>query len=77
MSWYYSEVKQLDPFIFLPKTYHIRSGEVNNQPFREFIRNESQYVDKVWIVKPGENTNRGIGITVASFNEVGRLIRKR
>jgi hypothetical protein len=29
----------------------------------------------VWIIKPGENTNRGNGINVArDLNEIGKLI---
>ena len=77
MHWYYEEVKKVDPFTILPKTYHIRSGEVNNLPFKKFLECEGDKPDRVWIVKPGENTNRGNGINVASFNEVSRLIRRR
>lgn len=68
---------KIDPFTYLPKTYHIKSGEVNNLPFQKFLKAEGDKPDRVWIVKPGENTNRGNGINVASFNEVAKLIRRR
>ena len=77
MHWYYQQIKKVDPFIILPKTYNIRSGEVNNLPFKKFLETEGERPDAVWIVKPGENTNRGNGISVASFSEVSRLIRRR
>lgn len=32
----------------------------------------------VWIVKPGENTNRGCGIVVSKdFNEIKELVRSK
>jgi hypothetical protein len=44
---------KIDPFTYLPKTYHIKSGEVNNPSFQTFLKNESSRPDTVWIVKPG------------------------
>lgn len=67
MFWYYENIKKVDPFTILPKTYHIRSGDSNNVEFRRFMETEGSKVEQVWIVKPGENTNRGNGITVASL----------
>lgn len=32
--------------------------------------------DRVWIVKPGENTNRGNGIRLATFSTISQLLRK-
>lgn len=38
---------------------------------------ENQHnIDKVWIVKPGENTNRGKGIKLATFSTIHQLIKK-
>lgn len=77
LHWYYENIIKTDPFIYLPKTYNIKSGEVNNPSFLKFLKNESDKPDRVWIIKPGENTNRGNGISVATFNEVSKLIKKK
>ena len=62
-----------DVFNYLPQTFHIKEGLRDS----EFIRFEKYYnqlqnqinsdkseisIDNTWIVKPGENTNRGSGI---------------
>ena len=42
-----------------------------NENLRKFIA----MGDKVWIVKPGENTNRGCGITVCrEISEIKKLM---
>jgi hypothetical protein len=57
-----------DPFNYLPITYHIQEGstdsqfEIFNKQYTEF--EESSKYTNIWIVKPGENTNRGNGINV-------------
>ena len=43
----------MNPFLILPKTYHIRSGEVQNTAFKHFLEKEGNHPEKVWIVKPG------------------------
>lgn len=60
----------MDPFeCAIPLTFHIKSGQ--NDPeyikFKEvYNKFESSKVNQnVWIIKPGENTNRGSGIQVA------------
>lgn len=71
MKIYYESIGQ-DWFKVLPLTFHIKEG-VNDKEFNKFCEvfkgnDNGQYgnMDKlgksVWIVKPGENTNRGSGI---------------
>jgi tubulin--tyrosine ligase len=68
LHWYYENIMKIDPFTYLPKTYNIKSGEISSPAFQKFLKSESDKPDRVWIVKPGENTNRGNGINVASFS---------
>ena len=66
-----------DPFEVVPLTFHIKDGTGDLEfqrflvAFQEFDKQQSQEKDpdqrkarNVWIVKPGENTNRGTGINV-------------
>ncbi len=55
-----------DPFKALPVTFHIKSGL--DDP--EFLKFKAQFDSlpknqNIWIIKPGENTNRGNGISVS------------
>jgi hypothetical protein len=74
MKIYYDATGQ-DTFDHLPLTFHIKEGLAD----REFLKFEECYNNasssetlqkhpamgrELWIVKPGENTNRGCGITV-------------
>jgi tubulin--tyrosine ligase len=74
MKVYYDATNQ-NVFDYLPLTYHIKDGLAD----REFSKFEDIYNNpdksdtlvkypamgkECWIVKPGENTNRGCGITV-------------
>ena len=74
----YYELLGQDPFTSLPLTFHIKDGELDPE-FRRFeeiysqIANEAESEPElskkprnIWIVKPGENTNRGTGISVYS-----------
>jgi hypothetical protein len=51
----------------LPVTFHVKNGL--DDP--EFIRFKQNYdaahgeKNNIWIIKPGENTNRGFGISVS------------
>jgi len=74
MKVYYEAIGQ-NPFENMPLTFHIKDG-VNDSAFAKFedIYNSPDKSDalhkfpamgkELWIVKPGENTNRGCGITV-------------
>lgn len=72
MKNYYEGIGE-DPFANLPVTFHVTQGK--NDP--EFERFSNYYMnfkargleerkdphrDNVWIIKPGENTNKGHGI---------------
>lgn len=50
------------------------SNEVNEEEEEE-IEEAPQYIHNIWIVKPGENTNRGNGILVSTdIKEIDRFI---
>ena len=75
----YYEKKGVDPYLTLPVTFHIKDG-LNEPSFEEF----KQYYERnitndvnMWIIKPGENSNRGRGIQVASnFAEIEQIIEQ-
>ena len=67
MHNYYKKLS-FDPFeVAIPLTYHIKT--TNDQEFSRFIKffRKQQHEEKqnVWIIKPGENSNRGCGIEVS------------
>jgi hypothetical protein len=67
MKSYYEAIGK-DPFDVLPLTFHIKTG-LSDPSFKEFKYSFDQFASdltskNVWIVKPGENTNRGTGINV-------------
>lgn len=75
--WYnmkiYYESLGVDPFDYMPLTFHIKEGE-NDREFLKFLEvyknpqadpsliKYPRYGHAMWIIKPGENTNRGVGI---------------
>lgn len=82
MKEYYESMGQ-DVFSILPVTFHVKDGE--NDPefirfseyFNKFEQEREELPDKknVWIIKPGENSNRGNGITVSSnLEEIKTLL---
>lgn len=75
MKIYYEATGQ-NPFDTIPLTYHIKEGEndreflkfvdtFNNPQNNEVLNKYPKYGNSLWIVKPGENTNRGCGIQVS------------
>lgn len=78
----YYEAQGLDPFEYIPLTFHIKEGE-NDREFQKFLdvfnnpgKNQAlqkfnKFGTAIWIVKPGENTNRGCGINVC--REIGQI----
>ena len=68
----YFECLGEDLFKYLPLTFHIQEGsndpqfDLFNKRFEEFQNDTTskKKFQNVWIVKPGENTNRGNGINV-------------
>ncbi len=84
----YYEALGKDPFLAIPLTFHIQHG-VSDPQFEKFtevfLRSETAAgsgreeaatrEENVWIVKPGENTNRGHGISVCrSLAEIKRIV---
>lgn len=71
MCLYYRKLG-LDPFeVALPVTFHIKSQvDPEYTRFTEyFYKKLRQGTSNVWIIKPGENSNRGCGIEVANTIE--------
>lgn len=62
------EQSGLEPFDYIPVTFHVKSLKDDSlDRFKlEFSRIEEKTREKLWIVKPGENTNRGKGIKVCN-----------
>ena len=77
MTQHYRKLK-LDPFsVAIPLTYHIASS--SDLELTSFIQMYSdlarQQQPNVWIIKPGENTNRGCGIEVSNnLKDIKKLI---
>jgi tubulin polyglutamylase TTLL1 len=55
-------------FNVIPETFHIKNGE-DDPEFSVFSQRFSDYTQKIWIIKPGENTNRGNGIVICDSLE--------
>lgn len=80
------ESKNQDPFQFIPVTYHISKG-IDDPVYEKFLiyfkkLEEQKKTDKsfrnIWICKPGENTNRGNGISVCSgIDDIRHRLRGR
>jgi len=69
----------VDPFeVAIPLTFHIKSKQ--HPEFKRFTEIYAQFKkDKdnanIWIIKPGENSNRGCGIQVAeNLGEITSII---
>lgn len=85
MKVYYEATNQCT-FDMLPLTYHIKDGLADKEfvKFEETFNNPQSNPDvtkwncmgsQVWIIKPGENTNRGCGITVVrEMSQIKQII---
>jgi hypothetical protein len=61
----------------LPITFHVKSGldDPEFQKFKEFYKAHAKEKHNIWIIKPGECTNQGVGISVAKdWLEISDLI---
>lgn len=65
----------LDPFEFIPLTFHVSCE--SDKEFDRFLRRFEEFGEgSLWILKPGENSNRGNGICiVSSVKEVREHIK--
>ncbi|OMJ86589.1 hypothetical protein SteCoe_11875 [Stentor coeruleus] len=77
----YCQALNLDILDFVPLTFHVTLGEKDPEfaKFTEAFNNnfdneKKKKSNNVWIIKPGENSNRGQGITVSSSIEEIRAI---
>ncbi|EAS02045.3 tubulin-tyrosine ligase family protein (macronuclear) [Tetrahymena thermophila SB210] len=82
MRQYYNLTNK-NVFDYLPTTFHIQSG-LNDPEFANFVNYYNKFEQEnpkrknVWIIKPGESSNRGNGIQVAGdVNSVRDIIRVR
>lgn len=89
MKRYYECMKQ-DVFNYLPLTFHIENGLEDKEYFK-FLKyfykkgkegrmkeEKNEKVRNIWIVKPGEFTNRGNGITVCkNLDDIKKILKCR
>ena len=76
MRFYYEAIGQ-DPFHALPVTFHVKSGleDPEFQRFTQMYNEQQNEKHNIWIIKPGENTNQGVGISVSKdFQEIQDLV---
>jgi tubulin monoglycylase TTLL3/8 len=72
MLSFYKAMKE-NPFDYIPMTFHIQHGE-NDAEFIKFATmfseiektKQPENMHNLWIIKPGENSNRGQGISVCN-----------
>jgi hypothetical protein len=74
MKQFYAAMGE-NPFDYMPVTFHV-TGE-NDKEFARFCEYQAKGVGGfLWIVKPGENTNRGNGINVLrNIDEIRKEIK--
>jgi tubulin--tyrosine ligase len=81
----YYEAFEQNVFESLPITFHIKSFDSEFEKFQEYyikqqtMLNEEGYKNgakNIWIIKPGENTNRGDGIYVSrDLDQIKKYIK--
>ena len=72
---YYDMIGE-DPFNTLPLTFMVKEG-LNDPAFSEFGEYFTRNIGCTWIIKPGENSNRGQGIKVEKDLKEIKLIVDR
>lgn len=72
----YYEAIGVDPYLTLPTTFHI-TNQSTLAAFKLYHKNAGQADQgSLWIVKPGENANRGHGIQVAnSYESIEKIVK--
>jgi len=74
MKAYYESIGE-DPFASLPLTFMVTS--TSDPSFASFHTYFTKHRGSIWIVKPGENTNRGRGITVEKhYKEIENIVER-
>jgi tubulin---tyrosine ligase len=68
-------------FDFIPLTFHVKSlvNDIGFIEFQDYYNRVLSTDDKnIWIIKPGEDTNRGKGISVScSFEEIKQIVSEK
>ena len=68
MRYYYTSIQE-NVFNHLPVTFHIQNGLKDNE-YKNFLdfynKKNDEKATNIWIIKPGEMTNRGTGIDVCN-----------
>jgi len=54
-------------------TFHVFPGDNEKNEYNEFLEYAKSIKEKVWIIKPGENSNKGYGIRV--FDNIQEIYR--
>lgn len=82
----YYDLQKKDVFDIIPLTFHIKHGtadpqyEIFRKEFSKFAKEKltKKTLKNVWIVKPGELSNRGQGITVIDeIYELNTILKKK
>lgn len=75
----YYEKQGKNVFDYLPVTFHVKRYE--DEAWKEFTKyyfedgQQHEGERRLWIVKPGENSNRGNGITIHSdYERISKLV---
>jgi hypothetical protein len=66
----FKEYRKENIFDYIPLTYHVE--KINSKAYKQFEKRAKQEKKSLWIVKPGENSNRGQGIFVSDSIEAIR-----
>jgi hypothetical protein len=74
LYFYYKNIAGKNPFDYIPKTYHLHSKE--GEEFRRFLEENNSDPNKIWIIKPGENTNRGNSIQLSPFSKIEQCMSR-
>lgn len=74
LSEYYQNLN-LDPFDFIPETYLV-TPDPEDTRMEEFIEYSESLKNPLWILKPGENSNRGRGIRLFTTTEELKALTK-
>ena len=81
VSTYY-QAMGINPFeVAIPLTFNVKAPSSSDQEYKKFLRAykelEQSKDANIWIIKPGENSNRGTGIQVASsLSEIRSIVQQ-
>jgi len=76
MRNYYEAIGK-EPFDALPVTFHVKNGleDPEFHKFKDYYDSSAKDKHNIWIIKPGECTNQGNGISVSKdWAEINELV---